>query len=166
MKSHETEKDLAEPDCIVGFSFGTSTGNNSVNAELGALMLNLANRLPLIADRTLVNAIPNGKSKIAHIIDGDPTHCEGEGLNTWGTWIEAQKYMNSNNLSHPLVIAQAYHAPRVVKQGEKLGISSLTPDKLPTDFDKSSKQFWTRSAYLWLPVNALGSLMLRARDQL
>lgn len=74
--------------------------------------------------------------------------------------------MEQEGLEAPLMVAQAYHVSRVVKQAAKLGISSIVPENLPTKFDRGSEQIWTRSMYLWMPFNALGSLLLKKRGQL
>ncbi len=166
MKLYEEQGSLNEADCIIGFSFGTSTDLKSVNAQLGTIMLRLANQRPILADRTLAEAVPNGEKQITHIIEGEPTHGLNQGLTTRGIWVEAQKFMNDNNLSNPLVVAQAHHVSRVMRQGAKLGMRSIIPVDLPTEFDKKSKQFWTRSNYLWSPVNAITILFLKIRNQI
>lgn len=166
MKIYEALGIPAEADCLVGHSFGTSTSEGSVNHLLAGTMLDHADGRPLIADRTLVNAIPNGDSQMAHIVEGPVTNIKAEGVGTWGTLVEAQEYMEENNLVNPMMIAQAYHIRRVVKQAAKLGMTSIVPEGLPSNFDKDSDQIWTRSSYLWVPFNTLGSLLLKKRGQL
>ena len=167
MKNHEILYDSSAASCFVGHSFGNSIGEGSPNQQLGQMMLSLADGRPMIADRTLVNAIPGGESKIAHVVEGPVTNLKAQGVGTWGTWLEARHYMKDNNLSNIVVVfAQQSHLPRVVKQGNKLGIESILPENSVTDFDKTSDQVWTRSPYLWIPFNALGSLLLKKRGQL
>ncbi len=155
-----------EHDCVIGFSFGTSIEKGSVNAQLSKMMIDQANGRPIIADQKLVNAFPKSKQCIAHIIEGVPTYGLNQGLTTWRIWIEAQRYMTVNGLSKPLIIAQSYHAPRVIKQGRKIGLNSEVPDSLPTGFDPKSEQFWTRSIYLWLPFNSLFTAYLKLLHQI
>lgn len=126
----------------------------------------LADGRPMIADRTLVNALPNGADLMAHIVEGDVTNIKAQGIGTWGTLVEARQYMEENDLRRPIMIAQAYHIGRVVRQAAKLGITSIVPEDLPTEFDKNSNQIWTRSIVLWMPFNSLGSLLLKKRGQL
>lgn len=166
MTTYHARGNLADADCVIGFSFGTSVDKSGVNYQLAERMLNLAGGRPLIADRTFVNAITNGDRRMAQIIEGEITNSKAQGTGTWGTRLEAKKYMDNHGLKHPLVIAQAHNVSRVVRQGAKLGVVSITPAGLPTDFDVRSKQFWTRSIYLWIPINILGSLLLRKRGQL
>jgi hypothetical protein len=158
--------DLSEADCLVGHSYGTSIDENSVNHRLADIMQSHADMRPLIADRTLVNAFPDGDNQVAHVVEGPVTNTKAQGVGTWGTLVEAQQYMEETGLSHAMMIAQAYHIVRVVRQAAKLGMSSIVPEGLPTDFDKRSDQIWTRSPYLWIPFNALGSLLLKRRGQL
>ena len=157
---------LPEADSVIGHSFGTSIDKSSVNAQLASQMLLQSDGRPMIADRALVNALPNGEQLMAHIVEGDVTNIKAQGIGTWGTLVEAHQYMQAKNLHHPIMIAQAYHISRVVRQAAKLGIDSIVPEGLPKDFDKESDQIWTRSAALWIPFNALGSLLLKRRGQL
>jgi hypothetical protein len=166
MPIYETQGFIANADCVIGHSFGTSTGRDSVNEQLAWSMLWQANGRPKIADRTLVEAMPGGDSRMAHIVEGDVTNIKAQGVGTWGTLVEAHQYMEEEGLSNPIMIAQAYHIGRVVRQAAKLGIASIVPKDLPEAFDKNSEQIWTRSAYLWVPFNALGSLLLKRRGEL
>lgn len=166
MKSYEAIGDINDADCVIGHSFGTSIDTESVNAQLAVQMLLYQNGRPMIADRTLVNAMPDNDTNMAYIVEGEVTNLKAQGVGTWGTLVEAHEYMEENGLQLPLMIAQAFHIKRVIKQAAKLGITSVAPANLPKDFDKQSEQLWTRSAALWIPFNALGSLLLKHRGQL
>jgi hypothetical protein len=169
MRTQEPIGNVATADCIIGHSFSTSVGEGSVNAELAAQMLHYADERPVIADRTLVDAMPRGDQLMAHVVEGPVTNISSrgvKGVGTWGTLVEAKDFMDNNGLRTPIMIAQAYHMPRVLKQAAKLGITSIVPEGLPTNFDPQSDQFWTRSLYFWVPMNALGSLLLKRRGQL
>jgi hypothetical protein len=168
MRVYEATGNPTDEDCLVGHSFGTSTTEASPNHQLATLMLNYANDRPMIADRTLVDAMPDGENLMAHVVDGDVTNLKAQGVGTWGTWLAAKEYMEENGLSRPLVFAHARHIGRAVMQAknEKLGITSIVPEGLPTDYDKSSEQIWTRASYLWIPMNAVGSILLKKRGQL
>jgi len=166
MKIYVAQGNIAEADCLIGHSYGTSIDTSSVNHQLAGVMQRHADGRPLIADRTLVDAFPNGDTHMAHVVEGMTTNIKARGVGTWGTLVEAQEYMEENGLSQAMMIAQAYHIKRVVKQAAKLGMSSIVPEDLPTDFDKDSDQIWTKSPYLWIPFNALGSLILKRRGQL
>lgn len=166
MSVYEPLGNIDAGDCLIGLSFGTSTGHGSPNEQLAHQMLDLAVGRPLIADRTLVNAMPNGDTQMAHIVEGEVTDQRMRGVGTWGTLISSLCYMGDNNLFKPIMIAQSYHVSRVVRQAAKLGMPSIVPEGLPTDFDKNSEQIWTRSPYLWIPLNALGSIVLKRRGQL
>ncbi len=156
-----------EADCVVGHSFGTSIDESSVNAQLATQMQTYAEGRPMIADRTLVNALPGVENFMAHIVEGAVTNIRAQGVGTWGILVEAHQYMEEHDLHCPIMIAQAYHIRRAVKQAAKLGIHSIVPEGLPEEFDVTSDQKWTRSAALWIPFNALGSLLLlRRRGQL
>jgi hypothetical protein len=158
-----------DADCVVGHSFSTSLAEGSVNIELANQMLHHSDGRPMIADRMLVNAMPDGDSRMAHVVEGPVTNLNArgvKGVGTWGTLVEALEFMDENGLEAPIMIAQAFHMRRVVKQAAKLGIDSIIPKGLPADFDHDSEQLWTKSLYFWIPMNGLGSLLLRNRGQL
>ncbi|HLZ15108.1 MAG TPA: hypothetical protein VKQ34_03895 [Candidatus Saccharimonadales bacterium] len=166
MKTYEAQGDIATADCIIGHSFGTSTDTGSVNYQLAGFMQQHADGRPMIADRTLVDTLPDGDAHMAHVVEGAVTNIKAQGVGTWGTLVEAQQYMKENGLNRAIMVAQAHHIRRVVRQAAKLGMSAVVPAGLPTDFDNNSDQIWTRSPYLWVPFNALGSLLLKRRGQL
>lgn len=68
-EKYETTGNITEADCVIGHSFGTSIGPGSVNEQLGGQMLHHADGRPMIADRTLVNAMPPSDSIMACIVD-------------------------------------------------------------------------------------------------
>lgn len=166
MKSYETLGNPSEADCVIALSFGTSVGVNSVNAQLADMMIELSDGRPMIADRPVVDALPFGDYNMLHVVKGPVTNIKGEGVDTWRILNEARYHMIENYLHQPLMIAQASHIGRVVRQAAKLGIESIVPEGLPTDFDWASKQIWTKSQYLWVPFNALGSIRLKRQDKL
>lgn len=153
-------------DCVIGHSFGSSIDEASVNRELAEQMMGFSEGRPMIADRTLVDALPNCEPLMAHIVQGEATNIKMEGVGTWGTLTSAKEYMSEHGLSSPLMVAQAYHVERVARQAAKLGIVSIIPEALPVRFDKNSDQIWTRSAFLWITFNKIGSLVLKKRGQL
>jgi hypothetical protein len=166
MDIYKTRGNVSDADCLIGLSYGTSIGKDSVNRQLADVMLQYSAGRPMIADRTLVDAFPDGDSQMAHVVEGAVTNVKAQGVGTWGTLVEASEYMHQNGLSRPVMIAQAYHIKRAVKQARRLGIDPVVPEGLPKDFDKNSEQIWTRSRYLWTPINALSSVLLKIRRQL
>jgi hypothetical protein len=70
--------DPATADCIIGSSFGTDMSSQSTNSKLANLMHEYADGRPLIADRNIVLADPNGEKAFAHVVDGQITKMDGE----------------------------------------------------------------------------------------
>lgn len=149
----------------MGHSFGTDTSPQSVNRLLADIMKTHANGRPIIADRMLVRADPEGEKAYAHIVDGEITKMDGQS-GTGRALKNAQGYMEANNLSKPLMVAQKYHIDRVVRQAAKLGVRSIVPPGLPGQFDKRSKQFWTRSKLLFTPLNVVAYIKLKMDGEL
>ncbi len=155
-----------DADCVIGNSFGTSVGENSVNRLLATLIIVRAKDRPIIADRTLVNAFPDGDAQVAHVVEGPVTNNFNQGVGTWGTLVEAKQFMESEGLEHAMMTGQAHHIGRIAMQSDKLDIRFSVPANLPDQFDSESEQPWTRSLLLWLPREILGSLVLRAQNQI
>lgn len=86
---------------------------------------------------------------------------------SWGILVEAKEYMDDNNLSRPMMAAQAYHVGRVAMQARKLGMTDIViPEGLPRNFDLTSEQPWTRSLGAWVPREIIGSFVLRSQSRL
>lgn len=158
-----------EADCVMAHSFGTSLDPGSPNSRIANTMSMLSDGRPMMADRTVVDAVPSLEPQMAHIVDGAVTNFKNgrpEGIGTWGTLVSCLDYMRAHDLERPLMVAQAYHVGRVMRQAKKLGIDALQAVNLPVNFDTKSDQIWTRSYALWVPYNALASLVLKRRSQL
>lgn len=167
MKLYEVIGDVAQVDSVIGLSFGTSTGPASANRRLADFALGCADGRPLIADRTLVDAMPDGHVPVDHVVEGPVTDGRIHGVGTWGTLAEARTHMEERPLRLPVVVAQAHHGRRVVLQARRVGLADVVVSEgLPADFDPDSQQIWTRSPAFWVPANTLGSLVLRWRGQL
>jgi hypothetical protein len=157
--------DPAQADCIMGHSFGTDVSPQSVNRLLVDRMKRCANGRPIIADRMLVRADPEGEKAYAHIIDGEITKMDGQS-GTGKALRNALRYMDEHSLSKPIMVAQKYHIDRVVRQATKLGIQSIVLPELPGQFDKQSKQFWTKNKALFVPLNLLAYIKLKMGGEL
>lgn len=154
-----------EADCIMGHSFGTDTSQQSVNRQIVDTMKQYANGRPVIADRMLVRADPEGEKIYAHIIDGQITKMDGQS-GTGKALANAKAYMDKNGLTNPLMVAQRYHIDRVVRQARKLDIRSLVPAGLPGQFDRRSKQFWTKNRAFFIPLNLFAYIKLKMDGEL
>lgn len=163
---YEVTGDPATADMVIVHSFGTSLGEGSPNHELAKFALNIADGRVIVGDRSVVNAFPNKDDDVGHVVEGPITNAIGQGVGTWGALVVARRYMQENDLHRPIMVAQAHHIGRVVRQGLKLGIDFVVPEDLPANFDLTSGQWCTRSEGLWVPREVLGSLVLRAKGQL
>ena len=126
-EAYKPSGNVADADCVIGFSFGTSIDPGSVNRQLALRMLSSAQGRPMIADRTLVNAMPSGGNQMVHVIEGEVTNAKTQGVGTWGTLVSARDFMEAHDLSKPIMIAQAYHVGRVVRQAARLSMPSIVP---------------------------------------
>lgn len=163
---YESTGNPADAELLIGHSFGTLTGEGSVNRALATFILEHADGRPIVADRTLVDAFPGRDADVAHVVEGPISNATGQGVGSGGTLLAAQAFMEEHGLSKALMVAHACHVGRVVMQAKKLGIDSIVPDGLPAHFDRNSEQLWTCSLGLWVPREVIGSLVLRAQGKL
>ena len=163
---YEAAGKVNDADIFVGNSFGTSTHPESPNAAIARFILANEQGQPIVVDRTLAEAFPMS-THLDIVIDGAISNTVGSVGGSWGILVEAKRYMDIENLSHPLLAAQAFHAGRVAMQAEKLGMPNvIVPDGLPRNFDTQSTQMWTRSLVAWVPREIIGSLALRIQGRL
>lgn len=163
---YEISGHMGDADVIVGHSFGTHTGEGSVNRYLAEYILENEDGRPIVVDRNLADAFPSDVDKISRVAEGQASGATGGGVGTWGTLLEAKDFMKERKLERPLMIAQACHIGRVAMQAQKLGMDAVIPANLPTSFDAESDQIWTRSKMLWVPREVIGSLALRVWHKL
>lgn len=163
---YEVTGNPEQADVIIGHSFGTSIGEHSPNHEIAEFILKNGEGLPIVADRTLVDAFPGRDSDVAVVVEGPITNGVGQGVGSWGTLVEAKRFMNREGLRNALMVGQAHHIGRIAMQAEKLEVTSIIPPGLPAGFDTQSEQRWTRSLGLWIPREVLGSVVLRLQKRL
>jgi hypothetical protein len=163
---YETRGRIEDADVIVGHSFGTLTGEGSVNRYLAERILDNRDGRPIVVDRNLANAFGSDADQIDYVVEGQASTAAGKGVGTWGTLVEAKDFMDEHGLERPLMIAQACHIGRVAMQAQKLHMDAVIPADLPASFDAASEQIWTRSKILWIPREVVGSLVLRYWGQL
>lgn len=163
---YEVTGEVAQGDCVIGHSFGTSLKDGGVNAALADFILANVGDRPVIADRMLADAFPNGDNDVAHVVEGEISNGVGQGVGSWGTLLEAKDFMKLNGLESALMVGQAQHIGRVAMQAKKLRISTVIPKDLPRIFEPSSDQRWTRSLGMWVPREIVGAVVLKAQKKL
>lgn len=157
---------MGDADVVVGHSFGTLTGEDSVNRYLAEYILENEAGRPIVVDRNLADAFPSDVDKISRIAEGPVSDLAGGGVGTWGTLLVAKDFMKEHGLERPLMVAQACHIGRVAMQARKFAMNAVIPADLPTNFDAESGQIWTRSKKLWVPREVIGSLVLKVQGRL
>lgn len=164
---YDSSTDTSTADYVIGHSFGTEIGEQSVNRRLADYIIRIANSKPVVVDRTLANAFPDDVSvNLSHIVEGPVSDTVGNGVGTWGTLIEAKDYAINNNLREAIMVGQAHHIGRIALQAQRLGLDYKLPADLPNQFEKDSRQRWTRSLGYWVLREALGSVVLKLQKKL
>lgn len=149
-------------DCIIGLSFGTSETPTSPNGQLARYAVDAAMYdTPLILEKGIVNALPPFSPKPAMVYDGAVSDTLNTQGGSWGVLKQAKEYMDEEGLANPMLVAQAFHVPRVIREAFNLGMNPIVPPGLPRDFDtKAPKQWWTRSQQQWALREPIGAAYL------
>lgn len=140
-----------EADCVIGQSFGAAeNGPGYVNELLASYIIEkTVEGLPLLLQSEIAAALPD-EYKPALVVKGKPSTSTGDELDSWAVLQRAHIYMKENDLSRPLLVAQAFHVGRVALQAKKQGMNGLiVPAGLPRDFDPNSIQKWTTNQKDW-----------------
>lgn len=161
---YEVTGSPSEGECVVGHSFGTLTGEGSVNRLLADYIDFHAEGRPIVADRMLADAFDH--TAIDEVVEGQISNGVGQGVGSWGTLLSAKEFMAREGLNTALMVGQAFHIGRISLQADKLSMVTVIPAGLPTNFDPESEQRWTRSKSMWVPREVLGSLVLKAQNKL
>lgn len=158
--------ELGDADIIIGHSFGTSTHRESPNGAIARYIQAIEQGQPVLVDRTLADAFPRSAQPDV-VVEGALSNTMGSVGGSWGILVEAKRYMDEEQLAHPLMVAQAFHIGRVAMQAAKAGMENIIiPEDLPRGFDAESEQRWTRSLGLWVPREVIGSLALKHQGRL
>jgi hypothetical protein len=163
---YEASDNTENADIVVAHSFGTLITETSINRILADLALNQANGRPIVADRMLVNAVPGADELFDLVVDGPITNLIGQGVGTYGVLEPTGVFMRERDLKLALMIAQARHIGRVMLQAKRLGIDSIAPANLPSEFEPGSTQWGTRSSTEWLIREVVGAPVLKYQKKL
>jgi hypothetical protein len=166
--------DPGDANCIVALSFGGRQEADGkitpgpINEALGRQALDLANKydLPILAQKEVADVIQeiagddDSKSRVCLCVSKHRN--EGEYLDSYEVLQQMARYALFKGMQSPIVIAQAYHAPRVARQAKYVCFKNvIVPEGLTRDWDKQSCQPWTRGPLFWVPREILGTLVLK-----
>ncbi len=152
MRRAPSVDELSLPDCVIGASFGfrKDTQNNirpgQANKDLASFIATHYPAKVLLLQHEIATALSEdfGLPATLAVTSNDSTY-----LDTRKVLLKAKDYMLKHDLQLAVIVAHAYHAPRVSALCVQLGISAIIPGGLPASWDKQSEQWWTRSQKLW-----------------
>ena len=155
-----------DAEVILGHSFGTSIHPKSPNGAIAQYILDHQDGQQIVVDQTLADAFPSS-TRLDLIVEGEISNTIGSVGGTWSVLIKGKEYMDANELTNALIVAQKLHVGRVAMQAVKAGIENIiVPGDLPAILDIDSEQLFTRSEWLWVPREVLGSYILRLQHKL
>lgn len=160
--------DPAQADCIIVNSFGTEKHPRSVNWHLAKYAISVADGRPVIADSG-VSDLLNEEVDLAVEIQGSASTALGSEIDTWKIQVAAGRYMDAHDLDVALQVSHHLHMGRTCAQASRAGVpSSIAPpaEEMPSHFDSTSKQLWTRSRSLWMIREAIGIPLLKIRRKI
>ncbi|MDB5164903.1 MAG: hypothetical protein JWL89_529 [Candidatus Saccharibacteria bacterium] len=171
---YEVSSELADPDCVIGFSFGTDTSMQGVNYRLAISAMACGDRatdygydanVPTLMERMLFDALPEW-AEPSYVIETPISDTSAKQGGTWEVLRNAKAYMDEEGLSRPFLVAHAFLVGRVAAQAVMQGMQPVVRGGLPRHFDWSSQQWWTKHQALWIPREYIGQKVLKRRGQL
>jgi hypothetical protein len=150
--SYQRHGDVAEADCVIGFSFGyrSSKGHSTPgvsNRQLAVIIAEHYLELPLILQWEIAAGLPVEASRVWRIERHAKKH---QYLDTREVARQARAIMQQQNYMTALVVAHPHHVGRVDAVCQRLGMHTVVPDGLDgVDFDARSRQPWTRRQPAW-----------------
>lgn len=154
-----------DPEAIVVFAFGNrlsvdgELGSGRVNIELARLAdsVSATNRLPVVAQWEVADEMSTPSMRIGAVEKADGSV---EYLSTVGVAEEARKLLAVDRVA---VLAMADHAVRCCEALQRCGFSAGLVDgvSLPTEYDSSSGQPWTRDRATYVAIDVLARCSLR-----
>jgi hypothetical protein len=144
-------------DCVVALNFGVATPKSRVdiNKQLAAVAEKY--RLPIITQDKIAGYCKHPFYVVSRA-DGY--------LDTWDTLAVSKSVMQKNNFKCAVLVAHKAHIDRANEQADKQGLKCMSTTEPPSDWDRHSAQWWTRSAWLWRFHESIFNLRLKARGKL
>jgi hypothetical protein len=153
-------------DVISGHSMGLSVEEGSPNWALAKYIETTADGRPVIADTMLVRAFED-PSMVTVEVAGEVSNTLATVGGAYGVLRMTQMFMNQNDLKTAELVAARYHVGRLAMQAKSLGMATVIPPDLPSNFDlHACRQWWTRNRVFWVPREVIGSFDLARRGQL
>lgn len=162
--------EVVAAEAVIGHEFGAPKAANypgAVNTALAKMIVERYGDKQIYASETIADAIGGMDAGIplAGVFEDSSADTTGR---VGGTWSELQQAIRlaDGDLRNPIVIGQAFHAPRIAAQATKAGLEPVLPEGLPRLFDPGSAQWWCRGPMRWALREAAGTMVLRQRGQI
>lgn len=171
---YQQSGELSQADCVIGFSFGYRGKGKRIepglsNEDLAAVAARHYDHLPKILQWEIADAyLKQVKKPTQPIIKITKHRRKGKYLDTQEVAMQAKEAMRQRGYKTAVLLANAYHLPRVQAVCTQLGISWVTTDDLrgAVEFDLRSSQKWTRSRDAWRGYEPLAMMFYRMRGWL
>lgn len=151
------------PNVIIGLSFGSrKNGSGISNAKMAEISLALIRGCQgLIAQHEIADELPKDIQNLWVI---NESREKGKYLDTFEVLLQAGKIMHDHGWKTALIICHPWHAWRIKKVLEKMGIEAIFPYGIMyVTFDHQSTQWWTRNKFLWILREIPARLIYLAR---
>ncbi len=156
---YATEEEIENAEAAIIFAFGGKNQEYGICESNAFLiertnMLNKKYRIPIIAQSEIGDLLKNTPIKIIK-----KSRKKGKYLDSYEVAYQAIKICKKLGIKKVLVLAHPDHALRCKWTVEKLGLSTKTIDTTGCPYDPLSNQYWTRSAWKFIPREILARLM-------
>jgi uncharacterized SAM-binding protein YcdF (DUF218 family) len=130
----------SEADCVIALSFGIASQRSVINVNKELANCAESYGLPVIAQIEIAGYCHDPSASIS----------KNDGyLDTWGVLNEAKKVMAEHGWRSAVLVAHQAHISRASRQAAKVGLAITVGSNSPSLWDAYSKQWWTRSSWLW-----------------
>jgi hypothetical protein len=154
---------------VIGNEYGAPADKTIgvANEAIAAYIITHFPDLPVCASTSVAQALMkrNPKVKLIGTFTGTSANTSASNGGTWKE-LELAKGFAGRDWKYPVIVAQAYHVGRVVKQARRAGMHPAVPGDLPRIFDVSSTQWWCHNALFWALREIPGAIILRYRGEL
>jgi hypothetical protein len=152
---HQQVGESRDANCALMLEFGSDPDLYTNGAIAERLLLDEGLRsLPLFVSGSLKRALEERGAivDIVHSFQGPSAGNFQENLGTFGELEQFRDNRDPEEHSRPVVITNGHNVGNVLRQAGILGIREgmIVPPRLPRNFDRRSKQVWTKGKLPWL----------------
>lgn len=169
---YKLQGSLDEADSVVGLSFGMrcdETGQlckpDPSNAALAHFIerLDIKRNLTKYLQHEITENIEGPKTEHIRLNVTRSKRRKQLYLDTYEVLRQSKIALQKDGRTKPVVVAHAYHVPRVVAVLKHMGFEPVVLPGLPHVWDHKSTQLWTRNYFFWIFRELLALILYKLK---